>query len=131
MPAWLTIAIGIAGSLAGAGAVVAVVGLPESAGDAYALVWSAIAASLLASVALVAGYRRFVQQRPILGREAHRVPTRGIGVARIRKRLGIDSPANGGAELAARLRALGELREADLITDEEFAAKRAELIGAI
>jgi uncharacterized membrane protein YeaQ/YmgE (transglycosylase-associated protein family) len=131
MPAWLTIAIGIAGSLVGAGAVVAVVGLPESAGDAYALVWSAIAASLVASVALVVAYRRFVQKRPILGRDAHRIPTRGIGVARVRKRLGIEPPANGGADVATRLRTLRELRESGLITDEEFAAKRAELIGAI
>jgi uncharacterized membrane protein YeaQ/YmgE (transglycosylase-associated protein family) len=94
MPAWLTSAIGIAGSFVGAGTVVALAGVPETAGDAYSLVWSAIGASLGASALLVVVYRRTVQGRPIRGREAWRMPTRGIGVARARARLGMHpSPA--------------------------------------
>jgi uncharacterized membrane protein YeaQ/YmgE (transglycosylase-associated protein family) len=89
MPAWLTSAIGIAGSAIGAGAVLALAGVPETAGDAYSLVWSAIGASLAASALLVVVYRRTVQGRPIRGREAWRMPTRGIGVARARARLGM------------------------------------------
>lgn len=90
MPAWLTSAIGIGGSFVGAGAVVALAGIPETAGDAYSLVWSAIGASLVASALLVVAYRRTVQGRPIRGDAAWRMPTRGIGVARARARLGMD-----------------------------------------
>ena len=82
MPAWLTSAIGIAGSAIGTGAVLALAGVPETAGDAYSLVWSAIGASLAASALLVVVYRRTVQGRPIRGREAWRMPTRGIGQQR-------------------------------------------------
>jgi uncharacterized membrane protein YeaQ/YmgE (transglycosylase-associated protein family) len=101
MPAWLTSAIGIAGSFVGAGAVVALAGLPETAGEAYSLVWSAIGASLAASAALVVVYRRTVQGRPMRGREAWRMPTRGIGVARARARLGMDPPASSAGPLDA------------------------------
>jgi uncharacterized membrane protein YeaQ/YmgE (transglycosylase-associated protein family) len=90
MPMWLTSAFGIAGSFVGAGAVVALAGIPETAGDAYSLVWSAIGASLVASAVLVVAYRRTVQGRPIRGRAAWRMPTRGIGVAGARARLGMD-----------------------------------------
>jgi uncharacterized membrane protein YeaQ/YmgE (transglycosylase-associated protein family) len=98
MPAWLTSAIGIAGSFIGAGAVVALAGLPETAGDAYSLVWSAIGASLVASAVLVVAYRRTVQGRPIRGREAWRMPIRGIGVARARERLGMEAEPERTAE---------------------------------
>jgi uncharacterized membrane protein YeaQ/YmgE (transglycosylase-associated protein family) len=102
MPMWLTSAFGIAGSFVGAGAVVALAGIPETAGDAYSLVWSAIGASLVASAILVVAYRRTVQGRPIRGRGAWRMPTRGIGVARARARLGMDpAPSTPQVEQAA------------------------------
>lgn len=96
MPAWLTLAIGVGASLAGAGAVLGIAGVPETAGEAYGLMWSTMGASLVASALLVVAYRRFVQSRPTFGREAQRLPTRGIGVAHVRERLGIDLPAEGG-----------------------------------
>jgi uncharacterized membrane protein YeaQ/YmgE (transglycosylase-associated protein family) len=109
MPVWLTSAIGIAGSFLGAGAVVALAGLPETAGDAYSLVWSAIGASLVASALLVVAYRRTVQGRPFRGREAWRMPTRGVGVAGARARLGMDpSPSTRQVELEARADVEGE-----------------------
>lgn len=135
MPAWLTMAIGIAGSLVGAGAVVAVVGLPETAGEAYSVIWATIAASLAASALLVVGYRRFVQRRPILGRDARRMPTSGIGIPAILERLGIepraDDTSTPGREAAQRLSELTDLRARGLITEEEFTKKRAEVIAAI
>ena len=112
MPMWLTSAFGIAGSFVGAGAVVALAGIPETAGDAYSLVWSAIGASVAASAGLVVAYRRTVQGRPIRGRGAWRMPTRGIGVARARARLGMD-PAPSAPELQGAAESAVERTEGD------------------
>jgi uncharacterized membrane protein YeaQ/YmgE (transglycosylase-associated protein family) len=85
MPAWLTVLIGLAGSLAGFGIVYAV----EGEGDPA---WTGIA-GFLGSIALVLAYRRFVQKRAIWGHDAYRFPERGFGVPEYRERLqraGID-----------------------------------------
>ena len=84
MPAWLTIAIGFAGTAIGWGIVVAAIG-PDAS-------WVGIA-SFLAAVTLVVLYRRFVQRRPLWGPDAYRFPERGVGVREYRDRLrraGID-----------------------------------------
>lgn len=85
MPAWLTIAIGLAGTAIGYGIVLGAVGK-------HATSWAGIA-SLVAAVALVLVYRRFVQKRPLWGAGAYRFPERGFGVEAYRERLkraGID-----------------------------------------
>lgn len=85
MPPWLTIAIGLAGTAIGTGLVVAL-------GGRHALSWAGIA-SFFAAVGLVGIYRRFIQKRPVWGRDAYRFPQRGIGVEHYRERLkraGID-----------------------------------------
>jgi uncharacterized membrane protein YeaQ/YmgE (transglycosylase-associated protein family) len=84
MPAWLTVAIGLVGTLAGAGIVIAITGADPA--------WMGIA-GFLASIALVLAYRRFVQKRAIWGPDAYRFPERGVGVQQYRERLrraGID-----------------------------------------
>ncbi|HLY85515.1 MAG TPA: SHOCT domain-containing protein [Gaiellaceae bacterium] len=84
MPPWLTIAIGLAASAIGYGIVLAFVGKDSS--------WAGLA-SFLAAVGLVVIYRRFVQKRPLWGKEAYRFPERGFGVEQYRERLkraGID-----------------------------------------
>src|SRR5260370_16160454 len=96
MPAWLTILIGLVGTLIGAGVVYAIAGADPA--------WMGIAGFLFA-IALVLAYRRFVQKRAIWGPEAYRFPQRGIGVEDYRERLhraGID-PDTIGAEIAAAL----------------------------
>jgi len=83
MPPWLTIAIGLVGSAVGYGVYVAF-GKDNS--------WSGLA-GFIAAVALVVIYRRFVQKRPLWGKEAYRFPERGFGVEQYRERLkraGID-----------------------------------------
>jgi uncharacterized membrane protein YeaQ/YmgE (transglycosylase-associated protein family) len=85
MPPWLTIAIGLVGFLAGSGIVLAI-------GGKKAASWSGLASFFIA-VGLVVIYRRFVQKRPIWGRDAYRFPERGFGVEQYRERLkraGID-----------------------------------------
>ena len=65
MPAWLTILIGLVGTLIGAGIVLAVAG-----GDPA---WIGIA-GFFCAIALVLAYRRFVQKRAIWGPDAYRFP---------------------------------------------------------
>ena len=119
MPLWLTIAIGVAGSFVGGGIATAVVGTD---GLGTILLVSVVAATLL-----VIAYRRFVQKRGITGPEASRRPTRGLGLGgRVTRPR---SPAAEGA--AERLRELDELRRAGLITQEEYDAKRAEVLAGV
>src|SRR5438105_325888 len=93
MPAWLTIFIGLTGSLIGGGVVLALVGT-ETRGDYYLTVMASIAVAAV----LVIAYRRFIQGRPVTGPEAQRLPTRGFGIPKLRRRLesmGVDPDSIG------------------------------------
>jgi uncharacterized membrane protein YeaQ/YmgE (transglycosylase-associated protein family) len=148
MPAWLTIFIGLSGSLVGGGIMVAIVGT----GTRNRLYLTVIASIAVAAL-LVIAYRRFIQGRPVTGPEAHRLPTKGFGIPRLRRRLaqmGIDPDSVGrpggprplaqvepaaadehdaDLERLENLRKLEDLHEAGVLTDEEFRAKRAALLG--
>lgn len=141
MPAWLTILIGLGGSLGGGG-----VAYAAGARNAYviSLVGFAVA------IALVVAYRRFIQRRPVLGREAYRFPERGIGVDTYRERLqraGIDpnrigstgSVVPGAAPSPSKreeptdnpahfIRLLDELHDAGVLEDDEYDAARTRLL---
>jgi uncharacterized membrane protein YeaQ/YmgE (transglycosylase-associated protein family) len=65
MPIWLTILLGVAGSIVGGGLGFAVAGLV-----------GALAGSVIAATVLLLLYRRFVQKRPITGPEAQLPPRR-------------------------------------------------------
>jgi uncharacterized membrane protein YeaQ/YmgE (transglycosylase-associated protein family) len=80
MPAWLTILIGLVGTAIGTGIAFAIEGRHGATS------WAGIA-SFLSAVGLVVIYRRFVQKRPLWGRDAYRFPERGIGVEAYRERL--------------------------------------------
>ena len=125
MPIWLTIAIGLAGSIVGA-----VAGKELSNGNGYVVSFT----SFGVAVALVAGYRRYVQKRPIFGPGARAFPERGIGVEQQRERLqklGVNPDALAPDPKLlerARLEAmLVELHRAGVLDDDEFASKRAAL----
>lgn len=141
MPLWLTIFIGLTGSLVGGGITAAIVGT-STRGDLFATVMVSIGVAAL----LVIAYRRFVQDRPVTGPDAMRLPTRGFGIPRLRARLeqaGID-PDSIGAEGGPRalphkreeleqqenLRKLEDLWRAGILTEDEFQAKRAKLLGS-
>lgn len=119
MPLWLTTAIGLAGSIAGA--VIA----HALGGGGYAVSF----ASLGLAIALVAAYRRFVQHRPVFGPGALEFPKTGLGVDQARERLqkvGLDpdqlNPTRIGEQ--ARLRAmLQELHRAGVLDDAELQEK--------
>ena len=125
MPIWLTIAIGLTGSIIGAA-----VGNAISHDNGYLVSFLSFGIAL----ALVASYRRYVQKRPIWGPGALSFPERGLGVEQQRERLqklGVDPNAlrpDPKQFERARLEAmLQELHRADLLSDEELAAKRAAL----
>jgi uncharacterized membrane protein YeaQ/YmgE (transglycosylase-associated protein family) len=122
MPLWLTIAIGLAGSVVGAA-----VGKAISNDNGYVVSFF----SFGVAISLVAGYRHFVQRRPIVGPGARLFPERGLGVEQYReriRRLGIDpdalAPNPRTVERARLLAALEELHRAGVLDDEEAAAKR-------
>lgn len=123
MPMWLTLAIGLTGSVVGA-----VVGDAISNGNGYVVSFL----SFGVAIALVAAYRHFVQHRPIVGPGATRFPERGLGVEHYRERLkrfGIDpdalTPDPKKLEHARLVAALDELHRAGVLDDDELAAKRA------
>src|SRR5437764_10955134 len=125
MPMWLTISIGLVGSIAGA-----VIGNAISHDNGYLISFL----SFGIAIALVASYRRFVQQRPIWGPEALTFPTRGVGIEQARerlKKLGLNPDAlTPDPAHIRRLRLEGmlqELHRAGVLTDEELAAKTAAL----
>jgi uncharacterized membrane protein YeaQ/YmgE (transglycosylase-associated protein family) len=102
MPLWTTIAIGLAGSIAGA-----VIGDAISNGNGYVVSFL----SLGIAIGLVAAYRRYVLKRPIWGPAARAEQLeRFRGLERVR--------------LEAMLQ---ELHRAGVIDDDELAAKRERL----
>ena len=153
MPPWLTIAIGLGGSAAGYGIVVG--GFGKDAAS-----WAPIA-SFVAAVCLVVVYRRFVQRRPLWGKDAYRFPDRGFGVDAYRERLrrvGIDPDKIGtqpfgalqqrgpipppGAPVhvdagdptdnpAHYLGLLEELHDSGVLDDDEYTAARMRLLESL
>ena len=125
MPVWLTLAIGLTGSIIGA-----VVGKAISHGNGVVISFLSFGVAM----SLVAAYRRFVQHRPIFGPEALAFPERGLGVEQTRerlKKLGVDPgairPDPKTAERARLEKMLTELHRAGVLTDEELAEKVAGL----
>jgi len=134
MPLWLTVAIGLTGSIVGA-----VVARLLFHDNGYVVSFG----SLFVAMGLVVAYRRFVQHRPVWGPGAMRFPERGLGVEQYRerlRRLGVDPNrlGPGGATASAPpptpptpdpapdlVAMLEKLHEAGVLDDEELAAKRA------
>ena len=121
MPVWLTLAIGLTGSIIGA-----VVGKAISHGNGVVISFLSFGVAM----SLVAAYRRFVQHRPIFGPEALAFPERGLGVEQTRerlKKLGVDPsairPDPKTSERARLEKMLAELHRAGVLTDDELADK--------
>ena len=141
MPVWLTILIGLGGSLGGGG-------IAYAAGARNPYIISTVGFAV--AIGLVVAYRRLAQRRPVIGRDAYRFPQRGIGINAYRERLqraGIDPDRIGtvavpGAAAPARtataeeptenpahfIRLLDELHDAGVLEDEEYDAARSRLL---
>ena len=130
MPVWLTVAIGLAGSVGGGAIAIAIWGRGTAVVGLF---------SFLGAILLVIAYRRFVQGRPLTGPEALKFPEKGIGIDRFQDRrqkmedlLRQAQEAQGNRDASdtdANLRKLRDLHEAGVLTDEEFEAKKAQLQG--
>jgi hypothetical protein len=150
MPVWLTLLIGLLGTVIGGGIVLGTVGADPA--------WAGLA-GFLTAVVLVVLYRRFVQRRPLWGPDAYRYPQRGFGVEQYRERLqraGIDpdrlptpfaplgqdaaqappfgapkpAPAAGDPteNPAHYLQLLEELHDSGVLDDDEYTAARGRLL---
>jgi uncharacterized membrane protein YeaQ/YmgE (transglycosylase-associated protein family) len=154
MPPWLTIAIGLVGTVAGTAVVLAIGGRKDAS-------WAGLA-SFFFAVGLVVIYRRFVQKRPLWGKDAYRFPERGFGVEQYRERLkraGIDPDQIGSQSFgvlqarppmqppvaAAHTRSgdaptdnpahflglLEELHDTGVLEDDEYTAARTRLLESL
>jgi uncharacterized membrane protein YeaQ/YmgE (transglycosylase-associated protein family) len=123
MPVWLTVAIGLAGSVVGGGIAASALHVrgDVSADDYFVIVL----AEIFAACVFVIAYRRFVQKRPIVGPDAHKLPTRGFGIDRLRQRAGRGGRAGNKAEM---LRRLDELHDRGALTDEEYVERRRKVL---
>jgi uncharacterized membrane protein YeaQ/YmgE (transglycosylase-associated protein family) len=133
MPIWLTVAIGLAGSWGGGAIAAAIWG------------WHATTAvsffGVVAAILLVIAYRRFYQGRPVAGPGAHRFPERGIGLDRFRERRAraeglLRRQQHAQAQSHAddvhdQIRKLAELHEEGALTDDEFEAKKRDLLARL
>jgi uncharacterized membrane protein YeaQ/YmgE (transglycosylase-associated protein family) len=145
MPFWLTVLVGMTGAIVGGAIASAIYGAShtiDSSGHAFLTLLLEVGAA----IAIVAGYRRFVQRRPLSGPDAYRFPSRGVGIEQMRARLrqlGIDpdklarrghteraAPESGALtpdRVADELAKLRELRDAGTISAEEYEERREKL----
>jgi len=126
MPVWLTVAIGLVGSAAGGAIAIGIWGRGTQAIGLF---------SFIGAVLLVVAYRRFVQKRPIVGPDALKFPERGFGIERLSERRQkledlVRKTQHEHATAAAddNLRKLSDLHDGGILTDEEFEAKKAQLL---
>ena len=127
MPVWLTVAIGLAGSAAGGALAIGIWGRGT---QAIGLL------SFLGAVLLVVAYRRFVQKRPLTGPDALKFPDKGIGIDRFNERrqkmedlMRQAQHTQAANDAESNLSKLSDLHKAGILTDEEFEAKRAQVLS--
>jgi hypothetical protein len=146
MPFWFTVLVGMVGSIIGgaiAGAVYGASHTFDSSNHAFVTLLLAVGVS----IAILAAYRRLVQRRPLSGPDAHRFPSRGLGIERMRARLrqlGVDPDRLGESgrpegvaserpdtrtpeQAAEELGKLREDRDSGTISDEEYERARERL----
>jgi uncharacterized membrane protein YeaQ/YmgE (transglycosylase-associated protein family) len=133
MPVWLTIAIGLAGSWGGGAIAAAIWGWNSTYGVSIL--------GFVMAILLVIAYRRFYQGRPVTGPDAMKFPERGIGLDKFRRRrerthdmLRQAHHAQAQADyqdVTDQIRKLDELREEGVISNEEFEAKKRDLLSRI
>jgi uncharacterized membrane protein YeaQ/YmgE (transglycosylase-associated protein family) len=122
----LTILLGMLGAFIGGGIAGAIFGAEQDSGSIFAILIGSIAASTV----LLVGYRRWVQHRPITGPDAYRPPKRRAGTGLFA------SPAKRAhdrqhGDVAEQLKKLGELHDQGVLTDEEYEAKKGELLARL
>jgi uncharacterized membrane protein YeaQ/YmgE (transglycosylase-associated protein family) len=119
----MTILLGVFGSFLGGGIGAAIFGANQDSGSVFAI----LIGSIVASMILLIAYRRWVQHRPITGPAAQRPPQERASVGTILGPPGTQAAGRSGVD--EQLRKLAELRDEGVLSDEEFEAKKAELLA--
>ena len=126
MPLWMTVVLGLLGSVVGGAIAAAAFGTKLDSGTAFA----DLLLSVLAASGLLIAYRRFVQHRPVTGPDAYRPPAQQPR----RLRDIFASPARKAYEkedASEQLRKLDELHRDGVLTDEEYERKKVDLLSRI
>jgi len=139
MPLWLTVLLGIGGSLVGGGIATALYGRSHVF-DSSSHAFVTLLLEISAAIVLLALYRRYVQRRPLSGAGAYDFPTRGFGIQRMRARLrqlGVDPDRLTGREnsssqpspdeQANEFEKLRERHDNGELSDEEYERARERL----
>jgi uncharacterized membrane protein YeaQ/YmgE (transglycosylase-associated protein family) len=122
----LTILLGVFGSFLGGGIAAAFVGTDQTSGDVFAI----LIGSVVASMVILVLYRRYVQHRPITGPKAQQAPRERPQLGTLLGRPGRGAPqASPRSDVSEQLQKLAELRDEGVLSDEEFEAKKAELLA--
>jgi uncharacterized membrane protein YeaQ/YmgE (transglycosylase-associated protein family) len=119
----MTILLGVFGSFLGGGIAAAIFGAQQDSGSVFAI----LIGSIVASMVLLIGYRRFVQHRPITGPDAHRPPPERPHLGTLLGAPGQRVPAQ--PDIPEQLRKLDEAHRQGVLTDEEYEAKKAALLA--
>ena len=124
MRIWVTILVGVAGS--------AIAGLVANyvlalTGDVILV----LALPVLCAALVIVAHRRFVQHRPVTGPNARAALRGRRKPAEPKAPEQASRPQLQGEEAAEHLRKLGRLRDAGVITPDEFEAKKADLLGPV
>ena len=145
MPFWLTVSVGMVGSIIGGAVAGAVYGASHTF-DTSNHTFVTLLLAVGAAIVILAAYRRFVQRRPLSGPAARHFPSRGVGIERMRARLrqlGVDpdllasgrpqgvSPSQSDTltpeQAAEELAKLREDRDSGTISDKEYEQARERL----
>jgi uncharacterized membrane protein YeaQ/YmgE (transglycosylase-associated protein family) len=118
----MTIVLGVFGSFLGGGIAAAFVGTDQTSGDVFAI----LIGSIVASMVILVLYRRYVQHRPLTGPDATRAPDDRPQLGTLLGRPGSDAAKN---DVSEQLQKLAELRDDGVLSEEEFEAKKAELLA--
>jgi len=119
----MTILLGVFGSFLGGGIAAAFVGTDQTSGDVFAI----LIGSIVAAMVILVLYRRYVQHRPLTGPEASRTPGERPQLGTLLGRPGQAAPPR--RDVSEQLQKLAELRDDGVLSDDEFEAKKAELLG--
>jgi uncharacterized membrane protein YeaQ/YmgE (transglycosylase-associated protein family) len=121
----MTILLGVFGSFLGGGLAAALFGANQSSGSVFAI----LIGSIVASMVILVLYRRYVQHRPITGPEAQTPPRERPHLGTLLSSRPGQPAAPPREDVSQQLQKLAELREEGVLSDEEFEAKKAALLG--
>jgi uncharacterized membrane protein YeaQ/YmgE (transglycosylase-associated protein family) len=121
----MTILLGVFGSFLGGGIAAAFVGTDQTSGDTFAI----LIGSIVASTVILVLYRRYVQHRPLTGPDSKQPPSERPHLGTLLGRPGRATQERPRRDVSEQLQKLAELRDEGVLSEEEFEAKKAQLLA--